>query len=840
MKNGQWFKNQKIQFSLLALFFLFSSGWTNLMGQETLKWMPLTQVDQEGISINVVESDIERTVLEFKITGYYYDQLSINNTAYMKVLLPQTTPLMEKGFPNLPKVRKNIIIPDNAKMDFRIIEKTDTLISVLPIAPSKGHLPRTVDPDTVPYTFNDYYQRDEWYPEPVFSLDEPFIFKDYRGLTIQFNPFQYNPIKKQMRVQTRLLVEVFMVPGDTGTNNKNRKRDEIKISPDLKKVYKRQFINYDFLSLRYTPIEEGRGRLLVIVYDDFETEIDAFVDWKRNLGIPTVVAKYPADIGTGADKIKTYIQNLYDAPDGLTYIILVGDVAQIPTLTGEHADAAPSDPMYVKLEGSDHYPDAFISRISATTVTEVTYQVTKFINYEKYPDVSSSSDWYEKGIGIASNQGTPKDWERADLLRTDLLTYGYTDIDQIYDPAATDVSVTTAVNQGRSLINYLGHGSETSWVTTGFNNSDIDALTSSNKHPFIIDVACVNGKFTRTSGDCFAERWMKTGTVLNPKGAIGIYAASTNADWVPPCVMQAEAIDLLVNEESITLGGLCFNGVMQALDDYPGGAGQMLMEQYNLFGDCTLELRTKKPQRLDVFHPSSAPKNTSDFTVAVKKKGTNSMVADATVTLTKDANIVGSKNTAKTYPDKGTAKFSLNQSSGSMKVSVTKPNYEPYEGLVTLVPFSGKLWISLHGGLTYPYEEWYEETYCFNAIANLEYHFNFHWAAVLEVGYNNFKIKETLEDFPWWNISLTARRFYQYKQFRPFVNVGPGYYIPKDGANCFGVKAGIGVDYVLNDNVTFEMGTDYHSIFNANDPVLEREANRSFQHFHAGVLFKIR
>ncbi|KAA3622825.1 MAG: hypothetical protein DWQ02_25535 [Bacteroidetes bacterium] len=840
MKWIRRFKNQGFRFCLTGILILFFSSITMLFSQEVPIWKPVTQSDNREVGIQVIESDIERTVLEYSVNGYFFEQLMIDDQPYMKVVLPGATPLMMKGFPNLPKVRKNIIIPDDAKMQFKVIATEDTMLTTDLIAPSKGHLPRTVDPDTIPYTFDEFYQKNEWFPEGPFELGEAFIFKDYRGLTLQFNPFQFNPAEKTLRVITKFRVEVFVDRGTTGENIKNRTRDEIKISPDMKKIYQRQFLNYDFLTARYTPIEEGPGRLLIIVYDDFASSITPFVEWKTSKGIPTVVARYPTDISAGSGNIKNYIQTLYNASEGLTYIILVGDSDQIPTLTGDHADAAPSDPMYVKLEGSDHYPDAFISRISATTAAEVTYQVTKFINYEKSPDTGSSASWYEKGTGIACDQGTPKDWERADLLRTDLLSYGYTLVDQIYDPGATDTDVSNAINDGRSIINYLGHGGTTNWTTTGFNNADIDALTNSNKQPFIIDVACVNGFFTKTGGDCFAERWLKAGTLTQPKGAIGIYAASTNADWVPPCVMQAEAIDLLIAEDVVTLGGLCFNGVMQALDDYPYGQGQKLMEQYNLFGDCTMEVRTQKTKEMDVVHATSAPAYTNDFVVAVKKKGTSSMVPEATVTLTKDGKIVGSKTTDTTYPDKGTAKFSFNESSGKMKVTVTKPNYAPYFGEVSLIPMYGKLWISLHGGMTYPYDDWYEETACFNAIVNLEYHFYNYWAAVLEVGYNNFKTVGELNNDPWWNISATVRRIYPIKQFRPFVNAGPGYYIPKDGDHQVGVKTGIGVDYLLSENITLEMGTDFHNVFDVYDSLKERTENKAFQHFHAGVLFKIK
>ena len=96
-----------------------------------------------------------------------------------------------------------------------------------------------------------------------------------------------------------------------------------------------------------------------------------------------------------------------------------------------------------------------------------------------------------------------------------------------------------------------------------------------------------------------------------------MYASSTNAAWVPPCVMQAEITNLLVQDERNTLGGLCFNGVMAGLDAYPGWDGTQLMEQYNLFGDCSLVLRTDSPAMMDVDHSPVIILGVSTYEVAV-------------------------------------------------------------------------------------------------------------------------------------------------------------------------------------------------------------------------------
>lgn len=314
---------------------------------------------------------------------------------------------------------------------------------------------------------------------------------------------------------------------------------------------------------------------------------------KVEKGLTTLLAEYPAQTGSGATAIKNYIQGLYDSPEGLTFVVLVGESNQIPTLSGTY-EGAPSDPCYVKLAGSDAYPDAYISRISPTSASNLDYILYKFIKYEKYPDTGPNAGWYLKGTGVASNEdgGTGiYDWERMNLVRDMLIgNMFFTTVDQIYDPGATIGQVTTALNDGRSIVDYIGHGSGTSWGTTGFSNSNIYNLSNEYKNPFVIDVACDNGDFTMS--ECMEEAWVRAGSTSDPKGAIGSFGASTLASWVPPCDMQNHSIFLLTTRAKQTVGGVCFNGVMYAMDLWGGSSGEglKLMEQYNIMGDCSMML----------------------------------------------------------------------------------------------------------------------------------------------------------------------------------------------------------------------------------------------------------
>lgn len=510
--------------------------------------------------------------------------------------------LMDAGAPQLPVVRRAFAIDDMANVDVRVIETSYALRAVSkPVVPSKGHLTRAADPGTIPFKFGATYVTDAFYPAENALLHEPFVLRDVRGVVVEMHPVRFNPVSNQIEIATRMVLEISEVPGapvNPCTGGSGR-RD---IDPEFDPIYANTFANWQSMRDRYTVLEEP-GRCLILTADAFYDQVLPLARWHMQKGIPTIVTRL-SDVGATATAVKAYIQNLYDDPEGLTYIVLVGDSSQMPYLRGT-AENAPSDPMYVKLAGSDHYPDALISRISAQTATQVETQVARSIRYEKTPDVGAAGDWYDKGCGVASQAygGGAYDWQRADWLRATLLGYRYTSVDQIYDPTATKQMITSAINEGRSFVNYIGHGATTYWVTTGFNVQDVYNLSNGFKNPYICDVACVNGDFTY--GECFAEAWMRAGTAVAPKGAIGIYAASTNASWVPPCDMQTEVVRLLTEEERNTLGGLSFNGVAKAMDLWPGYEGTKLMEQYHLFGDCTIMIRSDNPTDLAVDCPAT-------------------------------------------------------------------------------------------------------------------------------------------------------------------------------------------------------------------------------------------
>ncbi len=607
----------------IILFILLIVSWvSNGTGHE---WVNIQSVQPSSPRSQLLESTLERSAINFHFDGFFLDEVTTPKGPALVVSLQDGTPILEAGSPDLPKLTASVIIPDLARMDVQITHSEYTDYHDIFIAPSKGNLSRDIDPGSIPYVFGKAYHRNEFYPGTLAQLQTPYILRDYRGQTVVIFPFQYNPVTGTLRVYHSVTIEIKQVD-NAGVNPFIRYKETDHVDAEFNRIYERHFMNIQ--QVRYAPVEE-QGNMLVICYGDFMDEMEPFVEWKRMTGIPIEIVDV-ASIGNAA-QIKTYVQNYYTA-NGLTFLLLVGDAEQVPTRA--YGGVSASDNSYGFISGNDSYAEVFVGRFSAETPEQVVTQVERVIKYEKDPLIST--DWFTRQTGIASSQGPgdddEMDYEHIRNIQSDLLNYTYTSCSELFDGTQgnldapgnpTPSMVAADVNAGVSMIAYTGHGSETSWGTSGFSNSHVDQLTNTHMLPFIWSVACSNGVFTGYT--CFAEAWMRaTDDAGEPAGAIATLMSTVSQSWDPPMDAQDEMIDILVESyaDNIkrTYGGISFNGCMKMIDDY-GSSGSYETNAWTCFGDPSLVVRTAFPQTMTVTHNPVAFIGSTQFMVNCTTEG---------------------------------------------------------------------------------------------------------------------------------------------------------------------------------------------------------------------------
>ncbi len=652
----------KVKIFQVAIFVLLSAGILN--------------AQQNEISLINSSADYSSSSILISVNDFTLKNVNTSLGEEKVLIANSATPILRAGAPDLPKFTKSLIIPDLASMEVEILSDEYTDYENVSIAPSLGNFSRTILLNDSNRTKGAVYQQNEFYPSQIATLRNPYIINDFRGSTITFYPFQYNPVTRILRVHTQITVRVKQ--NSLAPINVFNRIKPIAITNESTQMYARQFLNYS--SARYAALEED-GELLIIAHGPFMNAMLPFIKWKNAKGIKTTMVNI-ADIGNNSNNIKNYIANYYQNHT-LAYVILVGDIAQIasPTLSG-----GKSDPSYGYISGNDSYPEVIVGRISAETEAHVTTQVQKFIQYEKNPDASS---FYTKTMGVASNEGpgddNEMDWEHIRNIQGKLLEYTYSERFEFYDgsqgeqdasgnPSSNTIQPT--LNTGVGVITYCGHGSCTSWGSSGFNTSDVSQLTNTNKLPFIWSVACVNGEFD--NGTCYGEAWLRANNNGNLTGAVGAFMSSINQSWNPPMAAQDEMVDILTENilgvNTRTFGGISISGCLKMNDEY-GAAGDEMTDTWHIFGDPTMMVRTAQPLALQVNHATSTNLGGVVFPVNVN-------IENALVAISQNGVLLGKANVAGSV---AIVNFEAINSLDSLTVTVTAFNRIPYQGKVAII-----------------------------------------------------------------------------------------------------------------------------------------------------------
>ncbi|MBU0519961.1 hypothetical protein KJ564_13625, partial [bacterium] len=260
---------RKIYCLLVPLFLLVSfSG--------AAEWVNLTNA-AEPVQVNLMESNGQEIIVNYQLSGFSRDQIELNGATFDLIGLSGESRLWDKASPDLPRLCRSIIIPNDGIMAVRIVSAEYQDVSGVKVIPSKGHLLRTVNPEEVPYEFGPVYQEDAWYPGNIAELRTPYVMRDLRGQVIELNTFQYNPVTETLRVYTDITVAVSKIaPG--GENVLLREGDLEVVNRHFNTIYKRHFVNYGD-ELDYVTCEE-EGTMLIICHDPWVACVQPLADWK--------------------------------------------------------------------------------------------------------------------------------------------------------------------------------------------------------------------------------------------------------------------------------------------------------------------------------------------------------------------------------------------------------------------------------------------------------------------------------------------------------------------------------------------------------------------------------
>lgn len=629
----------------------------------------------------------------------------------------------EIGTPKLPAIKKLIRIPNGSTPRIRVIsyreetlslEKEGVLSNVVPVQPSvsKGE-------DSTKLRFqikHDVYAKNS-YQQPQIARVE--VLGTLRSCTIArlvLSPVDYNPVAKTLKVCNDIELELSFPNADG------------KLQTDLQAAsYSPYFdvISQSLLNATSSTIDESPDltrypvKMLIISDRMFESELKPYIAWKTLKGFRVITA-YTDVIGSTPDLIKTYIREQYNSATETdpapTFLVLVGDVGQVPASATGSSSGKKTDLYYASTDG-DMFPEMYYGRLSAATPAQLKNIVDKILYYERY---QFEDPTYLNNVTLIA--GVDATWNPKVAQPT--LKYGTANyfnpahgFGSIYEfgvsndpsnpaaiPGYTNCYAANKIAVG--LINYTAHCSQTSWNDPALSITSVNGFTNTNRYPVALANCCYSGDFGY--GECIGEAWLRA----EGKGAVTYIGSAPSSYWLEdmywsvgafpmagenngyvPTLAETTlgAYDALFTSSYVTTGSMVFAGNLAVtevdIQGYPNQSSPTYYWQaYNILGDPSIMPYLTEAQANDVSHSPTIPIGVDMFRVIAKP--------GSYVALTKDTVILGTAY----VDDRGEVEMPITpvESTGDVVIVITRPQTIPYIDTITPVALDGP-YLTLRG-----------------------------------------------------------------------------------------------------------------------------------------------
>ena len=364
--------------------------------------------------------------------------------------------------------------------------------------------------------------------------------------------------------------------------------------------------------VRNTPADISSPRqvdYIIITHPDFRDAVQPLADHRAagGLAVETFeVGDIYNTFGFGdftPEAIQRFLQYAYlewDPQNRPRYALLVGDgnydyrndLGSSPPnyvppymFRSQFIETA-SDNWYACLVGDDRVPDIDIGRLAVNTPAQAEVMVQKTIDYELS---AGGLPWQRQVLMVADNPDPsagnfPAD---SDWLINNYLPSSFT-AQTAYLPnlglAATRTAIINGINDGRLLVNYIGHGSENTWSSPFiFRSASIGSLNNADRLNLLVTPTCLNGYFCDVAGSCLAEDMTRTAE----KGSVAAVSPSGLSLNTPARQLTGFLFEELLSE------GLPVGTALSRAKTRLAGLTPWLymLDIYVLFGDPALELK---------------------------------------------------------------------------------------------------------------------------------------------------------------------------------------------------------------------------------------------------------
>ena len=586
-------------------------------------------------AVSILSNDNNSTVIKIEISGFDLRDASLEGKTFQVADLLSEVFTAKAGYPELPYITKVLAVPDHAAVSVEIIETGNVhTFKNIHLQAAKGSwfegkpMPAYKENTAI-------FQSDAIYPGEFAQLDEPAVFRDFRIARLSVYPLRYSPANNELQVVSSITVRINYSSKAKAVNPRTASNKGI--APSFAKLYRSFIFNYqDVLNSRYNGQENGRDVMLCIMPDEFADSFQSYADWKRQSGTDIRITKF-SDIGANSNNsqiIKDHITDAYhnwEYPP--TYVLIVGDDGVFPKKIVNYDYSFANEDYFVEIDGDDFFPEMMIGRLTNQGDYRMQVMLNKFMKYEKEP-YTADTDWFKKAICCSNNDYASQVSTKRFTANVMMEDGGFTSVDTLMSDGSWSGSgcsmnlndIRSALNGGRSYLNYRGEGWTDGWQAScyNFSTSDVSGLNNGEKLTFVTSIGCGVSMFDVSDGNCFGEEWVQLGSLTAPRGGVAFVGPTSNTHTTYNNKLDKGIYVGMFREGMDTPGQALMRGRLYMYNYF--GDDPWVEYQYRVFcvlGDPSIHIWKDVPTEVNINYESSIPVGYSqhEFTVTFSSSG---------------------------------------------------------------------------------------------------------------------------------------------------------------------------------------------------------------------------
>lgn len=591
---------RKLISTALLLIFLFCFGFSQ---KSTIIKLNSEKNEFKVTALKSTSFNIQSSLAELNLIP-----ISGKDGNFMNLEASGLLKIYKEGAPNIPVISRLIEIPQGAEFAYRIVSFDEEIIKLSDYGITDKIHPalasQSKSEDDVPFVFDHkIYQTDDYTNNEIVYFEESGQLRSVRLGRLEVRPVQYNPVQNTLRILNNLVIEISF------------KNADLSATENLKRKYSSPYFNNMVSNLVINPsntkelITQAPTHMVIVSDRMFESQLQPFIAWKIKKGFEITIG-YTDEIGSDNASIKTWLQNIYEGDNPMSFVLFVGDIQQIPEWnTNEHTDLR-----YCEYTG-DNLPEVYYGRFSAQNTDQLQPQIDKTLMYEQY--TMSDPSYLEHVFLVAGDDsGHEMTWGNGQIWYGDNYyfnesnnVFSHTFLQPLNNSAISD-SIIDNMNRGLSFANYTAHCSPSGWATPSFSTSDVYNLTNSEKYGLWIGNCCSSVEFHQD--ECFGEAALRK----EDGGAIGDIGGSNSTYWDEDYWWGVGLTSSIVAEPSYEESGRgAYDGIWHTLDNESGDISTWYpaQGQINMVGNLAVEASTssRKQYYWEIYHLMGDPSVTN-------------------------------------------------------------------------------------------------------------------------------------------------------------------------------------------------------------------------------------